>query len=344
MQKRRRSQVFVSGPVCKMRVLITGSAGHLGEALVRAFQDSGHEAVGVDILESAFTAETGSIADRAFVGRMLQGVEAVVHAATLHKPHLTTHSRQAFVDTNITGTLNLLEEAVRVGVKSFVFTSTTSVFGRALHPADGAPAVWVTEALAPVPRNTYGITKFAAENLCEQVHEQEGLACVILRTSRFFPEVDDRKEVRDAFDDGNVKAVEYLYRRADIEDVVTAHICALNAASRIGFGRYIISAPTSFVPDDALDLRVNAPMVLQKRVPEYEAEFARRGWRMFPGIDRVYDSARARRDLGWMPRYDFGHVLTCLRADEDPRSPLARIVGSKGYHLHRCEDGPYPVD
>jgi UDP-glucose 4-epimerase len=64
----------------------------------------------------------------------MRGVGAVVHTATLHKPHVDTHSRQAFVDTNITGTLNLLEEAMRVGVRAFVFTSTTSVFGRALRP------------------------------------------------------------------------------------------------------------------------------------------------------------------------------------------------------------------
>ena len=141
-----------------------------------------------------------------------------------------------------------------------------------------------------------------------------------------------------------MKAVEYLYRRVDIEDVVTAHVCALDRAPKIGFGRYIVSATTPFKPDDAPDLRVNAPLVLQKRVPEYEAEFAHRGWRMFPEIDRVYDNARARRDLGWVPRYDFAHVLTCLQADEDPRSPLAREVGSKGYHAQMFTDGLYPVD
>ena len=52
----------------------------------------------------------------------------------------------------------------------FVFTSTTSAFGRALTPPPGAPAAWITEDVAPVPRNIYGVTKTAAEDLCELVH------------------------------------------------------------------------------------------------------------------------------------------------------------------------------
>jgi UDP-glucose 4-epimerase len=97
----------------------------------------------------------------------MPGVDMVLHTATLHKPHLASHSRHEFVDTNITGTLNLLEEAASAGIKSFVFTSTTSAFGRALTPAAGAPAAWITEEVVPVPKNIYGVTKLAAENLCE---------------------------------------------------------------------------------------------------------------------------------------------------------------------------------
>src|SRR5260221_6853904 len=114
-----------------MKALVTGSAGHLGEALARTLKSLNHEVVGLDIMDSPFTTHVGSIADRSCVRRCLSGVQAVFHAATLHKPHVATHSRQDFVDTNITGTLNLLEEAVAAGVESFVFTSTNNVFGDA---------------------------------------------------------------------------------------------------------------------------------------------------------------------------------------------------------------------
>ena len=60
---------------------------------------------------------------------------------------------------------------------------------------------------------------------------------------------------------------------------------------------------------------------------------------MFPRIDRIYDNARARSELGWAPRYDFRCVLDNLKSDRDPRSPLARTIGAKGYHA--ATTGPY---
>jgi UDP-glucose 4-epimerase len=327
-----------------MRVLVTGSAGHLGEALVRTLRNLRHEVVGLDVLDSPFTTHLGSITDRLLVRRCLAGVRAVFHAATLHKPHIATHGRQDFVDTNVTGTLNLLEEAAAEGVESFIFTSTTSVFGGALAPPAGAPAAWVTEDVAPVPKNIYGVTKAAAEDLCHLFHRNQLLACLVLRTSRFFPEQDDDRRVRDAYPDGNVKANEYLYRRVEIQDVVDAHLLALEHAPAIGFRKYIISATTPFLPDDLPDLRVDAPRAVRRRVPGYEAEYGRRGWRMFPSIGRVYVNQRARDELGWRPRYDFRFILDRLAAGDDPSSPLARAIGSKGYHADAFPDGPYPVE
>lgn len=327
-----------------MRVLVTGSSGHLGEALVRVLRTKQHEVIATDIVDSEFTNKVGSIVDRDHVKRCVRGVDAILHTATLHKPHVVTHSPQSFVDTNITGTLNLLEEAVPAGVTSFVFTSTTSAFGSALTPPPGTPAAWVTEEVAPVPKNIYGVTKTAAEDLCELFHRKHKLACLVLRTSRFFPEEDDRKETRQSYEDGNLKANEFLYRRVDIEDVVSAHLLALEKAPSIGFRRYIISATTPFTPDDLFELRTNAPSVVKERVPAYEAEYARRGWKMFQGIERVYVNARARKELGWHPQYDFAQVLGSLMQGADPRSMLARLVGSKGYHAGGFAEGPYPVE
>ena len=323
------------------RILVTGSAGHLGEAIVRVLRDAGRDVVGLDILASPFTDVTGSIADRDLVRRSLAGMRSVIHTATLHKPHVGSHDRQTFVTTNITGTLVLLEEAVAAGAGSFVFTSTTSAFGRALYPGSGAPAAWITEDVVSMPRNIYGATKTAAEDVCELVHRDHGLPVVVLRTSRFFPESDDRDEVRAAFEDANVKANEYLYRRADIEDVVSAHLCALERAPQIGFSKYIVSATTPFVRDDTALLAEDAPSVVRRIFPDQEAEYARRGWAMFPRLDRVYVNERARAELGWSPRYDFRYVLDRLEAGEDPRSELARAVGAKGYHT--VSTGPYTV-
>jgi nucleoside-diphosphate-sugar epimerase len=323
-----------------MRVLITGSAGHLGDALMRSFAgDPSVEAVGVDVLASPSTTVVGSIADRKVVRACMDGVDAVLHAATLHKPHVGSHTRRAFVDTNVAGTLNLLEEAVAAGVGRFVFTSSTTTFGHALTPPPGAPAAWITEDVVPVPKNIYGVTKTAAEDLCELVHRDHGLPCVVLRTSRFFPEADDRDDVRAAWDDLNVKVNELLYRRADLQDIVNAHRLALERAPAIGFDRLIVSATTPFRPEDLPVLSTDAAAVVRERFPDVDEVYGERGWRLFESIDRVYVNDRARERLGWSPAYDFGHALDRLRAGEDPRSPLALAVGAKGYHERSF--GPY---
>jgi nucleoside-diphosphate-sugar epimerase len=313
-------------------IVVTGSTGHLGEALVRVLRAQDRPVRGIDIVASPFTDVVGSITDPALVEQCLDGATAVIHTATLHKPHVATHSRQAFIDTNITGTLVLLEAAVRSSVRAFLYTSTTSTFGDALVPAEGAPASWITEDIAPIPKNIYGVTKIAGEDQCALAARNQRLPCLVLRTSRFFPEDDDEPAAREAYAGDNLKTNEFLHRRVDIEDVVDAHLVALDAAQRISFGRYIISATTPFRRDDIAMLRVDAPAVVRARVPGWEEVYAARGWRMAPSIDRVYDNTRARTELGWQPKHDFAAVVARLRETGDVRSSLAKAIGEKGYH------------
>ncbi len=326
-----------------MKILVTGSSGHLGEALVRTLSAAGHDVTGIDIRPSAFTTVVGSVDDADIATACMQGVELVYHTATLHKPHVATHSMQQFIDTNVSGTLTLLQAAKDNGAGAFIFTSTTSVFGDALRPPVGMSAVWVTEEVAPIPKNIYGVTKMAAEDLCLLFHRKHGLNCIVLRTSRFFPEEDDDKLKRDSYTAENTKANEFLFRRVELEDVVSAHLCAAERASALGFGRYIISATTPFLPEDLPGLNTDAPAVVFKRVPGYAEIYTRLGWRMFDKIDRVYVNDAARKDLGWRPGYDFAHVLGCLKKGGYPRSAISGLVGSKGYHDRVFEDGPYPV-
>ena len=323
---------------------MTGSSGHLGEALIRMLRAEGHEPSGLDVLASPFTSHLGSVTDREFVRECVRGADAVIHAATLHKPHVVTHDRQRFVDTNVSGTLALLEASVEARVSCFVFTSTTSTFGRALVPPPGAPAAWLTEEVRPRPNNVYGATKVAAEDLCELFHRDHNLPCIVLRTSRFFPEEDDRRATREAYADGNVKANEHLYRRVDLADAARAHLLALERAPSLGFGRYIISATTPFTPAHLAELREDAPALVRRLFPDYEETYARLGWRMFPTIDRVYVNANARADLGWRPEFDFRRILDRLAVGADIRSELACTVGSKGYHARSFAGEPYPVD
>jgi nucleoside-diphosphate-sugar epimerase len=102
-----------------------------------------------------------------------------------------------------------------------------------------------------------------------------------------------------------------------------------------------VSATTPFARDDVAALADDAPAVVRRLFPDQAAEYARRGWTLFPRLDRVYSNERARADLGWQPRYDFRRVLDLLAAGGDYRSELARAVGAKGYHA--VSTGPYTV-
>lgn len=96
---------------------------------MRTLRTGGQEVIGIDVLSSPNTDRVGSIVDRAFIAQAMRGVDAVLHAATLH--------------------------------------------------------------VVPLPKNIYGLSKLAAEHLCELMHRLHRLPCLVLRTSRFFPEDDD---------------------------------------------------------------------------------------------------------------------------------------------------------
>jgi UDP-glucose 4-epimerase len=315
-----------------VKITVTGSAGHLGQALVTVLNSAGHELTGVDRVDSPHTDLVGSIENYEFVDSCLDGAEVVIHAATLHKPHIETHTPRAFVETNVLGTFNLLEASAAHRVGCFVFLSTTSTYGRALDPPAGSPAAWIDEEVAPLPKNIYGATKIGAEQLCELTAFERDLPTVVLRTSRFFPESDDRKEIRDTYDDLNAKVNELLYRRVDVEDVVDAVARSIERGPSIGFGRYVISATTPFSPEDLTSLRLDAPGVVRRIYPDFPDIYEELGWTMFPSIERVYVNRLARDELGWRPRYDFRSALDCLGDRRDPRSELALSIGIKGYH------------
>ncbi|HQS17985.1 NAD(P)-dependent oxidoreductase [Reyranella sp.] len=304
-----------------MNILVTGSSGWLGQTLVPRLARDGHKVVGLDPEPGATTSVVGSVVDRGLVRRVIrdEGITAIVHAAARHKPHIETHDNSEFVAVNVQGTLNLLEEAVAPGsaVDRFVFTSTTSLMiSQEIRDgkAGGAEkAVWIDETMAPLrPRNIYGVTKLAAEELCRLFNHLHKLPVLVLRTSRFFPEEDDMAHAIVQSGE-NTKANEFLFRRLSVEDAAEAHVVALAKAKAVGFDTFIVSAPTPFTRDDCHDLITDAPAVVARLFPEYRTLYGRRGWTMFDTIDRIYDAGKAERVLGFRCRTDFAVILAGLR-------------------------------
>jgi UDP-glucose 4-epimerase len=308
-----------------MRILVTGSSGWLGQTLVPRLRGQGDQVIGLDPVPSPHTQIVGSVADRDIVRRAIHefGVDAIVHAGALHKPNIKTHTASDFMAVNVQGTLNLLEEAVAPGsrVDRFIFTSTTSLMiSREIRGgASGGlkEAVWITEEMAPLlPRNIYGVSKLSAEHICRLFHELHRLPVIILRTSRFFPEEDDMADMI-VQSEPNTKANEFLFRRLTVEDAAESHVAALAKAPALGFDTFIISARTPLSPDDCKALIADAPAVVARYFPEFPELYARAGWTMFRSIDRVYDSAKAYRRLGFQCRVGFREKLNELRTRLD---------------------------
>ena len=304
-----------------MRVLLTGSSGWRGRFLAPRLRARGHAVVGLDVAPGADTDLVGSVAERRLVERVFadHGIEAVVHAGALHKPDIVRYPAQAFVDVNVTGTLNLLEAAAQAGNDRFVFTSTTSLMVseevRAGKAGGARRAFWIDETFGPLaPRNIYGATKLAAEHLCRLHHRDSGMAVIVLRTGRFFPEEDDTH--RD-LSGPNIKANEFLGRRLTVEDAADAHVAALDQAPDIGFETFLIAAPPPFAPDEAEALLEDAPAAIARHFPEAQSLYARAGWRLPRHIDRIYDPSLAERRLGFRCRTDFAAVLRALERGED---------------------------
>ena len=301
-----------------MNILVTGSSGWLGQTLVPRLERDGHRVVGLDPDPGTTTTAVGSVVDRGLVRRLIRdnGIQAIVHAAARHKPHIETHDNSEFVAVNVQGTLNLLEEAVAAGVSRFVFTSTTSLMiSQQIRDgkAGGArEAVWIDETMTPLkPRNIYGVTKLAAEELCRLFHHLHKLPVLVLRTSRFFPEEDDMAHAIAQSGD-NTKANEFLFRRLTVEDAAEAHVVALAKAPEVGFDTFIVSAMTPFSRNDCAALIADAPSVVARYFPDYPALYAQRGWTMFDTIDRVYDAGKAARMLGFTCKTGFREILDGL--------------------------------
>lgn len=304
-----------------MNVLLTGSSGWLGRFLAPRLRAHGYQVTGLDVAPGPDTAVLGSVADRACVDQLFaeHAIGTVIHCAALHKPDIARYPNQAFVDVNVTGTLNLLEAARLAGHDRFVFTSTTSLLISAqvrLGKGGGASqAYWIDENFGPIqPRNIYGITKHSAEHLCRLYAELHGMDIPLLRTGRFFPEDDDTHR----FPSGpNLKANEFLNRRLAVEDVADAHIAALQNCQGSGCQAFILSAPPPFTRADATALVQDAPAVIAHYYPQAAALYRDRGWTLPNHIDRVYDPSKAERLLGFRAKVDFAAVLQAL-ADGTP--------------------------
>ena len=291
-----------------MKLLITGAAGRVGRALAARLRH-GHSVVGLDRVPGPGVDVVGDLGEADLVARALHGADAVLHCAALHAPHVGQVADGEFQRVNVDATLALWRAARAAGVRHFVFTSTTALYGTA--SASTGRAAWITETSLPQPRSVYHRSKLAAEAGLQEAAAGGGPAVTVLRMSRCFPEA------------APLMAAYRLHRGIDLRDVAEAHALALAGEPLSPWRCFVISGATPFTPSDGERLWRDAPALLRERVPGLAREFDRRGWPLPPSIDRVYVPDAAMQVLGWQPRHGWASVLQQADAGSPEVLPAA---------------------
>jgi UDP-glucose 4-epimerase len=170
--------------------LITGGAGFIGSHVARHVKALGHEVIAVDDLSGGFedhipdgvTFIKGSVTDERFVSKLFTDhkFDYVYHLAAYAAEGLSHFIRRYNYNTNLIGSINLINEAVKQKVKCFVFTSSIAVYGKGQLP--------MTEDMTPIPEDPYGVSKYAVELDLRAAHEMFGLHYVIFRPHNVYGE------------------------------------------------------------------------------------------------------------------------------------------------------------
>ncbi|WP_114941305.1 NAD-dependent epimerase/dehydratase family protein [Mucilaginibacter endophyticus] len=284
-----------------MRVLVTGSSGRLGAVTVKHLCSHGHDVTGIDVIPAETTDEQIDILNKEAVLAITKNIDAIVHTAAIHGKHYElNYPREAFIDVNIYGTLNLLNACIANGVSKLMYTSTTSIYGDAM--VDDSRAVWVDEELMIKPRDIYDITKQTAEQLCKDFFYREGLQTSVYRVGRFLPEAD------------NLKLNHRLYRGLDERDGAEGLRLALEKTFP-EFEIFNITSSSPFKKDELVQLKQNPAEVVKKHYPDAEAIYKAKGWEFPKSIDRVYVSEKAKLYFGYEPKFTFDYLLNNLNID-----------------------------
>ncbi len=178
--------------------MVTGAAGFIGSHVAEHCIKLGFEVVGADDLSGGFREnlptgmvfKQGSVTDAGWVAHLWDegDFDYVYHLAAYAAEGLSHFIRRYNYETNLIGSINLINQAVLHSVKCFVFTSSIAVYGANQTP--------MTEDLTPQPEDPYGISKYAIELDLAAAHRMFGLPHVIFRPHNVYGE---RQNIADKY-------------------------------------------------------------------------------------------------------------------------------------------------
>lgn len=293
-----------------VKIIITGTAGRVGRAIYITLMKM-HEVVGIDRTPCSTVDYVGDIRDSTLLSKALKGADVIVHSAALHAPHVGLVADEEFESINVKATEKLALQGIENGVKHFVFTSTTALYGYASTPP--GVAGWVDEVVVPKPKSVYHRSKIKAENTLKDISDVFNVPVTVLQMSRCFPEP------------VNLMSIYRLTRGVDVRDVASAHLCAVEKRLS-GFKRYIVSGKTPFDKSCCEGLHKKAHDLIEQYSPGVAVEFTKRGWILPHSLDRIYDSSLAQKELSWQPRYGFSSVLEMFDNEVPEVLPAVQLI------------------
>jgi nucleoside-diphosphate-sugar epimerase len=297
-----------------MRVLVTGAAGNLGRVVLPALAEAGHEPVAFDqrTVDTRHEAIQADVRERDAVSEAVRGADAIVHGAALHGVHLRGHPVREFWDINVAGTFNVFEAAREHGVQRMVLSSTMGVYGHSLRRTASAFA-WTSEADPLLPTDVYGMSKVLCEQMAAYYARTHGVVAVALRFGMYVPESFVRYGFR------------LLFGGVDDRDVADAVVRSLTYQPTGGFDAFNVMAYVPFAPDEAMTMASDPASVIERHWPGTAALAEERGTDIRSLIwgETLWPIDKARRELGWNPRHNFGEFLKAWRVGDESYYPFA---------------------
>ena len=296
-------------------ILITGADGFIGSHLTEALVRAGHK-VRAFVLYNSFNSWgwldhcapdvkgkfeifSGDIRDPHGVKEAMKGCDTVLHLAALIAIPYSYHSPDTYVDTNIKGTLNVLQAARELGVKRVIHTSTSEVYGT-------ARLVPITEEHPLQGQSPYSATKIAADQLAYSFYASFGLPVVIARPfNTYGPRQSARAVIptiitQIANEKRQIKlgAVSPTRDFNFVHDTVAGFIAAMNSDKGLG---HVVNFGSNF------EISIGETVQLIAEVMKTDIEIITDENRLRPEnseVERLWaDNTKAKELFGWQPGY-----------------------------------------
>lgn len=296
-------------------ILVTGADGFIGSHLTEELVRQGHSVRAFVYYNSfnswgwldrcspevkgKFEVFSGDIRDPHGVREAMKGCEAVIHLAALIAIPFSYHSPDTYVDTNIKGTLNVLQAARELGVKRVIHTSTSEVYGTAQF-------VPITEDHPLQGQSPYSATKIAADQLAFSFYSSFDLPVVILRPfNTYGPRQSARAviptiitQIANGQKEIKLGAISPTRDFNYVKDTVDGFVATLNSKNGLG---EVINLGSNF------EISIKETVELIAEIMGVTISIAQDGDRLRPPsseVERLWaDNSKAKKILNWKPRF-----------------------------------------